>query len=272
MSAFDPLQTSLLTRMMLTRRGDAVFRMLKLLPPHGWRAVWRELGIVTLGVLIALAAQQVVETLHERRVADQTRAAIRAEFNDNLTNLALRGQATPCIARRLGELRRIMIAWAKTGQFETPQWVAQAPQLDFALPRYEAAVSAGRLALLPSAEQYRLGAIAEGFVEFARIQRDERSVWGRLRALQMGADALSPTDRTIILQALQDAATLDYEARIAVRQQLPFAKDAGYEPDFSEFRRTISRAWTGGRFTPSICTAIDTPPDKANRAQITPLP
>jgi hypothetical protein len=223
-------------------------------------------------VLIALAAQQVVETIHERRVADQTRDAIRAEFNDNLTSLALRGQARPCIDRRLRELRQIMIAWGETGQFKTPQWVAQAPQLDLALPRYHAAVSAGRLALLPSAEQYRLGAIADGFVEFARIQREERSVWGRLRALQMGADALSPSDRTMILQALQEAATLDYEARVAVRQQLPFAQDAGYEPDFSEFRRTVSRAWTGGRFTPSICTVIDTPPDEANRAQVTPLP
>ena len=76
----------------------------------------------------------------------------------------------------------------------------------------------------------------------------------------------------MILQALQDAATLDYEARIAVRQQLPFAKDAGYEPDFSEFRRILGRVYTGGRYTPSICTPIDTPPADANRAQVTPLP
>ena len=227
---------------------------------------------MTLGVLIALAAQQMVEAVNERRVADETRAAIRAEFNENLTSLALRGQANPCIARRLDELRQIMISWGNTGQFRTPQWVAQAPQADLALARYEAAVSAGKLTLLPSSEQYRLGAIAEGFAEFARIQREERYVWGRLRVLQMGAEVLSPSDRTMILQALQDAATLDYEARIAVRQQLPFAKEAGYEPDFSEFRRILGRVYTGGRYTPSICTSIDTAPADANRAQVTPLP
>lgn len=249
-----------------------MFRLMKLRPPHGWPPVWWELGIVTLGVLIALAAQQMVEAVNERRVADETRAAIRAEFNENLTSLALRGQANPCIARRLDELRQIMISWGNTGQFRTPQWVAQAPQADLALARYEAAVSAGKLTLLPSSEQYRLGAIAEGFAEFARIQREERYVWGRLRALQMGAEVLSPSDRTMILQALQDAATLDYEARIAVRQQLPFAKEAGYEPDFSEFRRILGRVYTGGRYTPSICTPIDTPPADANRAQVTPLP
>jgi hypothetical protein len=241
-------------------------------PLHGWREFAGEVGIIVVGVLIALAAEQVVEDLHDRRVADETRHAIREEFNDDLTSLALRGQAEPCIARRLGEVRQIVLQWEKTGHFATPQWVAQAPELDLALPRYEAAAAAGRLTLLPSAEQYRMGTIADGFRAFALIQQQERPVWGRLRALQMGADALSATDRTMILSALQDAATLDYQARIAVRQQLPFAKDAGYEPDFSEFRRTVSRAWTAGRFTPSICTSIDTPPDQANRAQATPLP
>jgi hypothetical protein len=239
---------------------------------HGWRALVGEVGIIVIGVLIALGAEQVVETLHERRVADQTRDSIRTEFDENLTNLALRGQAETCIGRRLREVRQIMIAWEETGRFKTPQWIAQAPELDLALPRYEAAVSAGRLALLPSAEQYRMGGIAAGIDAFTRIQREERPVWGRLRALQMGANALSASDRTMILQALQDAATLDYEARIAVRQELPFAQDAGYQPDFSEFRRTANRVWTGGRFTPSICTAIDTPPDEANRAQVTPIP
>src|SRR4051812_5611318 len=35
-----------------------MFRLLKFKPPRGWSAVAWELGIVTLGVLIALAAQQ----------------------------------------------------------------------------------------------------------------------------------------------------------------------------------------------------------------------
>lgn len=249
-----------------------MFRLMKLRPPHGWPPVWWELGIVTLGVLIALAAQQMVEAVNDRRVANETRAAIRAEFNNNLASLALRGRAGPCISRRLDELRQIVISWGKTGQFKTPQWVAQAPLADVGLPRYEAAVSAGKLTLLPSTEQYRLGAIADGFTEFDTIQKEESYVWGRLRALQMGADALSTSDRTMILQALQEAATLDYRARSAVRQQLPFAKEAGYEPDFSVYRRIIGRAYTGGRYTPSICTSIDTPPADANRTQVTPLP
>jgi hypothetical protein len=125
-------------------------------PVHGWRELVGEVGIIVVGVLIALSAEQLVETVHERRVADETRDAIRAEFNNSLTSLALRGQSEPCVARRLAEVRQILITWGKTGSFDTPRWVAQAPQFDQSLGRYQAAVSAGRLALLPSAEQFRI--------------------------------------------------------------------------------------------------------------------
>ena len=57
------------------RAKAAMFRLMKLRPPHGWPPVWWELGIVTLGVLIALAAQQMVEAVNNRRVANETRAA-----------------------------------------------------------------------------------------------------------------------------------------------------------------------------------------------------
>ena len=241
-------------------------------PMHGWRELVGEVGIIVVGVLIALGAEQLVETVHERRVANETRDAIRAEFNNSLASLALRGQSEPCVARRLGEVRQILITWGQTGSFDTPRWVAQAPQFDQSLARYQAAVSAGRLALLPSAEQYRIGTVAADLGMFESIQDQERPLWGKLRALQMGADALSASDRTMILEALQEAATLDYRARISIRQSLPFAREAGYTPDFSEIRRTMGRVYKGGHFTPSICTSIDTPADQANRAQITPLP
>lgn len=76
----------------------------------------------------------------------------------------------------------------------------------------------------------------------------------------------------MILQALQEAATLDYRARSVMRQGLPFAREAGYVPDQSEAKRTMGRAYKGGRYTPSICTPINTPAGDANRLQVTPLP
>ena len=61
-----------------------MFRLLKLKPPpHGWNAVAWELAIVTLGVLIALAAQQIVADIHDREAVAQLRSALRAELADD---------------------------------------------------------------------------------------------------------------------------------------------------------------------------------------------
>lgn len=117
-----------------------------------------------------------------------------------------------------------------------------------------------------------MGSVADGFETFRNIQDSEMLVWGRLRALQMGASALSANDRPMVLQALQEAATLDFKARLTVRQNLPFAEKVGFKPDASTYRSAVSQVYVGGRFTPSICTSIDTPVDQANRAQVTPLP
>ena len=61
-----------------------MFRMLRLKPPHGWHAVTWELLIVTLGVLIALGAQQLIETANWRRDVADFRASVRAEMSRDL--------------------------------------------------------------------------------------------------------------------------------------------------------------------------------------------
>jgi hypothetical protein len=241
-------------------------------PLHGWRELLGEVGIIVIGVLIALGAEQVVEALHNRSVAEETRRAIKSEFNDDLAALAVRASIEPCIDRRLDELRDLFAEWERTGRFTRPQWVAQTPAVDIKLTRYDAAQAAGRLALLPSEEQFRMGAVANGLRGFDSIQRDEGEVWGRLRALQAGSDALSIGDRPLLRIALQDASTLDYRAKLSARQQLPLAREFGYQPDFTQFNAARGRVLRGRGYHPSICTAIDTPPAEANRNQVVPLP
>jgi hypothetical protein len=248
-----------------------MFRLIRLKPPHGWNAVAWELAIVTLGVVIALAAQQIVESLHDRSTAAQTREEVADELNSNLMSLALRQSAEPCINQRLGELRAIVSQWENTGSFKKPKWVSQTPVIEIELSRYDAAQSAGRLALLTGDDQYRMGVVAGRLRKFNEWQMAERVPWGRLRALQFGADALSVEDRASIRSALQDASTFDYEAKLNVTQALPMARRFGFKPDAKGFREMAPQVWPGGKFTPSICASIDTPPAEANKKVVTPL-
>jgi hypothetical protein len=250
-----------------------MFRFLKLgPPPSGWRAMGWELAVVTLGVLIALAAQQAAGGLNDRAVAAETRVGVTDELNSDLMSMALRQSAQPCIDRRLGELRAILAAWQKTGTFETPKWVSQSPPIEIELSRYDAALSAGRLALLSGEEQYRMGAVAARIRRFNDWQFQERIPWGRLRALQFGSQALSAEDRTTIRSALQDASTFNYEVKVNTAQALAMARRYGFAPDKKGFQEMAPQMWPGGKFTPSICASINTPPEEANRRVVIPLP
>ena len=205
-------------------------------------------------------------------MAAETRADVTDELNSDLMSMALRQSAESCIDRRLAELRALVAEWEQTGSFEDAKWVSQSPIIEIELSRYDAALSAGRLALLSGEQQYRMGAIAKRISRFNDWQFAERVPWGRLRALQFGAKALSAEDRASIRSALQDAATYDYETKLTTAQALSMARRFGFRPSEKGFRELAPTVWPGGKFTPSICASIDTPPAEANKKVLIPLP
>jgi hypothetical protein len=84
------------------------FRLPK--PLHGWRAFAGEVGIIVLGVLIALAAQQVVQSINDQADVRQLRSAFRAELADDRARWEDMRAADHCTLQRLDALER----WAAT--------------------------------------------------------------------------------------------------------------------------------------------------------------
>ena len=78
------------------------FRLLA--PTHGWRQFAGEVGIIVIGVLLALAAQQLVESMRWRSEVRDFREAVDRELALNLDVLNLIMVNRPCVASRLGEL------------------------------------------------------------------------------------------------------------------------------------------------------------------------
>ena len=73
-------------------------------PLHGWRAFAGEVGIIVLGVLIALGAGQVVETIHQRSDVAQLRDALHAELADDRARWENIRVGDVCTLRRLDAL------------------------------------------------------------------------------------------------------------------------------------------------------------------------
>src|SRR5689334_13173901 len=80
-------------------------------PLHGWREFAGEVGIIVLGVLIALGAQQVVETVRGSAQAREFREAVNDELAYDLGSYKQRLLLSPCVKERLAELDLVITSY-----------------------------------------------------------------------------------------------------------------------------------------------------------------
>lgn len=52
-------------------------------PLHGWREFVGEVGIIVLGVLIALGAEQIIDDIRWHQKVERTKAELNAELHDD---------------------------------------------------------------------------------------------------------------------------------------------------------------------------------------------
>lgn len=81
-------------------------------PINGWRPFFGEVGVIVLGVLIALGAQQVVEDIQIRSDVQKFRQTIDHEIGLNLFIYEVRSRGSVCNEKRMKEL----FDWLKTAR------------------------------------------------------------------------------------------------------------------------------------------------------------
>ena len=73
-------------------------------PLNGWRVFVGEVGVIVLGVLIALGAQEAVETLRWREEVRRTEDALTIEIADSILHASERQMLNRCLSDRLAHL------------------------------------------------------------------------------------------------------------------------------------------------------------------------
>ncbi len=170
-----------------------MFRLMRLRPPNGWPAVWWELVIVTLGVLIALAAQQALDTIRWKGDVAEFRRAMDNELGYDFGAYRGRLAQSACINRRLDELEQ-WLAELQTGsqvRLTTPVRRPTTTSLRTAVWESRTAEVTGHLGL-----DSRLGYayFYDEMRNYAEVRDYERAVWNEL--LDFGhASSLGPADR-----------------------------------------------------------------------------
>ncbi len=205
-------------------------------PLHGWRALFNEVGVIVLGILIALTLEQLIVSIHERRIAGEARESIKAEVRENLFWIKQREQREPCIRRRLAELDDLL-QLARAGA-ATPlvHHLGVLPHAKITSLRWEANAQAGRASLFSGEEQRILGNLYFTTEQFRAAQSQEEIIWSKMRFIQ-GLKQFSPLeahDLAILLGEVRYQhwvvlLTIHRAQQWAARMQLAAANPVGIE-------------------------------------------
>src|SRR4051812_38452444 len=163
-------------------------------PLHGWRAFVGEVGIIVIGVLIALGAEQVVETFHWRgQVADAERA-MSFELGDSVGQSIERQRLNPCIERRLDDIGRILDSSEKSGRLPPVGEIGAAPYRTWVQGSWDSTRQSQIASHFSRSKLANLG-VVYGFInQISEMVVPEQQVWARLAAVSGPGRPVSPAE------------------------------------------------------------------------------
>ena len=122
-------------------------------PVRDWREFLKEVGIIVLGVLIALGAEQTAEWLHWRHQVHAAEDAIRLEVQtDNGPQAVARVAIEPCLVRQLDALQAAIEAGADRTQIQRLAAAYSPPRRTWDQEAWRAATASQVASHMPAAE------------------------------------------------------------------------------------------------------------------------
>lgn len=197
-------------------------------PLHGWREFAGEVGIIVLGVLIALGAEQMLESWHWNHQLELERAALQTEVQSNLDAVANRLVLEPCVKARLAELQNIVAAGRPATLHLRGPVGLPLPQ-ETSKGAWNIALSGQALAHMPLEDQLEYSNAFANYQNWDVIRAEEREAWVRLAVLDQRApltDADWAGVRTALAQAMASNARI-----VAVGPFILKTASLGEKPD-----------------------------------------
>jgi hypothetical protein len=225
-------------------------------PLHGWREFAGEVGIIVLGVLIALGAEQLVEAAHQQREGVQAENVIRNEIELNLGRLQSRRSIHACVDRRIEDIQTLLDAAAATPDIVTPGWIGRPQYWTFLDSRWKAESQAGRAALVDARRLSDYGVMYNRMENLQSEMDAEQTDWARLRMLEH-LHRLDPEAALQLGLTLQDARYRNWRLALVTDQLFGMAKALGL--------RAAPNTTAADR---SICLPITTTRAQADRVSV----
>jgi hypothetical protein len=194
---------------------------------HGWREFLTEIGIIVIGVLIALAAEQLVEWGRWQEKIGVGRDAIHKEIATNGTYYAFRVTTGSCIVRRLNQLAEITEQLALHKRVEPIHFAGLHIGNLIIDNAWQAERAEQTLTHFPRAELDRLSQFYAQQEDIRIWVEKEEETWATLRMLEGDPNRLGPADISTLRNALQQARNLNFLMALNSQVQLDQARSLG---------------------------------------------
>lgn len=202
-------------------------------PLDGWRRFFGEVGIIILGVMVALGLGAIATEIGWRRDVTDARAALAFEFGDGIGQGKLIVRVTPCVEQRLDQLTRIVADAESSGRLPPVGAIGTPPWHTWDSGVWDSAIASQTVSHFPPDEASGI----VGFYNFLSILRENTSreldLWTRLYAL-VGPGRIFTAEEARQVDATIGEARLTHRlmARAAIRsEQLARAYRLAYDKD-----------------------------------------
>ena len=228
-------------------------------PLHGWREFAGEVGIIVVGVLIALGAEQVVETVHQSQEGAQANSIIRGELAFNLGRIQSRLEIRSCVDKRIAQIEQLLETAATQPELHQPIWIGRPQYWTLQTSRWEAEAQAGHAALINGQELARYGFIYALMRDTENEMLLEQTDWAKLRML----DRLHRLDEPTLADlnaAVQDARYRAWRVALLGSEMLTTANEL-----------KLAAVRNSSPASRSVCYPLDMTRDEANRVSKLPF-
>ena len=224
-------------------------------PMHGWREFAGEVGIIVVGVLIALAAEEMLTDLNWHQKAERGEAALKREAKESSTYFVEQITVGPCIIAQIDYLRDKLLTGSSLKDVETYETKAgrqiiRAPVRSYANDVWISLLADGTAAHMSDTRRHRtalyyteLDELVSSLPETMTLRQEllvladpiTLDLHARFESLQKLAQLRSRT----ILQTLQST------------QSLAALRDLGRLPSANTLEEMVDQSKKGG--TAAVC-------------------
>lgn len=200
-------------------------------PLHGWREFLGEVGIIVIGVLIALSAEQVIENLHWRHEVEAGREALESEI-ENIASLSLeRESMSACLGHRFQDIATIIDQAAASGRLPAVGPIGNPSRRPWHVQSWDSLIAAQTATHFPKEEMLALGGLETLLRSIDESNVQEFNDWTTLWTIVGPGRRLASGEEFQLRQALTRAAYNAKLMRVMTRQTLELIKERHLLPN-----------------------------------------